>query len=109
MAPNIIRMERQRLRLTKFHDLVSQSPYFDQEDEKLVHAELQRTKSTLRELVKSLKPEEKTRLDMFRTLALREELVENAVRNDVLNPEEDGVFTLLVKKQVELTRIVNGR
>ncbi len=109
MAPNIVRLERQRVRLTQFHKIVAESPYFDMEDETLVHTELQKVKTTLRELVSSLSPADKKRLDMFRTLALREEIIDHAVRDDVLHPDEDGVFAQLVRKQIQLTKIVHGQ
>ena len=74
----------------------------------LVTEEIQRVESTLRELVSTLSAPEKSRLDMYRTLAFREDLIEAAVRDDLIDTQEDGVFAALVKKQVLLTRIVNG-
>jgi hypothetical protein len=109
MAPNIVRLERQRVRLAQFHKIVAESPYFDMEDETLVHTELQKVKTTLRDLVSSLSPADKKRLDMFRTLALREQLIDHAVRDDLLHPDEDGVFAQLVRKQIQLTKIVHGQ
>ena len=74
----------------------------------MIDEELKQTKTTLRDLVASRLPEETKRLNLFRALAFREQVLERAVRDDKINPEEDGVFSLFVKKQVKLTKIVHG-
>lgn len=107
LAGHVVNLERKLARLTAFKAKVDKSIYFDKEDGELVDAEVQRTKTTLRDLIKPLSERQTTRLNLYRTLAFREQLLEEAVQQELLVPDVDSVFASFVKKQVQLTKIVN--
>lgn len=101
----LIDLELKHDRLKRFLRRIERSPHFDQDDIHLVHAELQETARAIDALTRSIAKKEVPFVEMQKTLRYRELLIEDAVKDGVVDVHKDGVFSKLVKKQVYLMNL----
>lgn len=103
----VVDLEVKLKRMKQLRDIFNASPYFDLEDVESVTNEVTRTERSIVDLLAPLSEREQHILRMQVTVKHREIIIEKAVANQLLHPGEDGIFSLLVSKQVTLLKLVN--
>ncbi len=107
-ADLLAQMDAKVRRLEKFQVLVTESPYFDDEDRGLVSADIEKHHHMIDVLMGTLTEPEAAIVGMRRTLKGRELVIEKAVGEGLLDPKKDSSFKILVKKQVALLKMLSG-
>jgi hypothetical protein len=105
----IVQEEVKIRRLRQLKDIFDSSPYFDLQDVRSISEEIRESEQEIRHLLEPLTEFEKEVLGMQVTIKQRELMIEKAVTNNLLVPQEDGVFRTLVSKQVTLLKLVTRR
>ena len=98
----MIELELKHARLLRFLHRVKRNPHFDEDDIKLVEEEIVETEDAVQALVRSIGKKEMPFVEMQKTLRYRELLIEESVKDGLLEVHKDNVFSELVKKQVYL-------
>jgi hypothetical protein len=105
----IVQEEVKIRRLRQLKDIFDSSPYFDLQDVRSISEEIRESEQEIRHLLEPLTEFEKEVLGMQVTIKQRELMIEKAVANNLLVPQEDVVFRTLVSKQVTLLKLVTRR
>ena len=105
----VVQNEVKLRRLKQLRDIFNASPYFDMEDIDTVNQEITQTEHAVAGLLVPLSDAQQHFLRMQVTVKHREIIIEKAVANNLLNHEEDRLFTTLVDKQVHLLKLVHNR
>lgn len=101
----LIDLELKHKRLQRFLHRMEKSAHFDQDDISLVFHELQQTEAAIDALTSSISPKQMPFVEMQKTLRYRELLIEEAVKDGLVDVHKDNVFSELVKKQVYLMQL----
>lgn len=101
----LIDLELKQRRLNRFLHRIERSAHFDQNDIDLVTAEIEETSSAIKMLTNSVSRKEMPFVEMQKTLRYRELLIEEAVKEGLIEVHKDNVFSELVKKQVYLMNL----
>ena len=105
----VVQREVKLRRLKQLRDIFTASPYFDMEDIDTINQEISQTEHVVSDLLAPLSDAQQHFLRMQVTVKHREIIIEKAVANNLLNHEEDRLFTTLVEKQVHLLKLVHNR
>ena len=108
-ADVVFRLEQKIERLEALLTIITRENFFDDEDTKTLKAEIHMTKSSRKEVLSTLSKNDKKELSMRIILKQREHAIEKAVRDEVVKPEDDLIFTFLVQKQCSLTSVIDRR
>lgn len=103
----LIDLELKHKRLQRFLHRLERSIHFDQDDITLVIHELHETEAAIDELTASISPKQMPFVEMHKTLRYRELLIEEAVKDGLVDVHKDNVFSELVKKQVYLMHLAD--
>jgi hypothetical protein len=98
-------LELKHTRLVRFLHRVERNQHFDEDDISLVKHEIEQTEDAIQALTRSIAKKEMPFVEMQKTLRYRELLIEEAVKDGLLEVHKDNVFAELVKKQVYLMNL----